>query len=136
MEVRTHGSRTLFVLALLCRANAEQLVRKNEALSESLEQSEKDTIVVISHMKQEAATVEETVHRLSEELKDTKRHARLQLEHVTSDLKAQLQSLKDILEDRDEEIAALRNELELLKDFRNQRAALVAELDELKVRLP
>jgi len=69
---------------LVFRENAKRLLYENDSLQQQVSQTEKDTIEVISFLKQEDMKKDEQVSKLTQTLKDLKREARKERQALVS----------------------------------------------------
>lgn len=69
---------------MIFRENAKKLLYENDSLQQQVSQTERDTIEVISFLKQEDMKKDEQVAKLNQALKDLKREARKERQALVS----------------------------------------------------
>ncbi|XP_031564389.1 basal body-orientation factor 1-like [Actinia tenebrosa] len=114
------------------RENAKRLLYENDSLQQQMTQSERDTIDVISFLKQEDMKKDEQVSRLNQALKELKREARKERQALVDEYSQQIHQLQEALAEKTNEVKLMQSELKLVKEFRRKRAQMQKELDEIK----
>eukprot|EP00042_Codosiga_hollandica_P033259 m.220197 g.220197 ORF g.220197 m.220197 type:complete len:543 (-) comp54143_c0_seq1:118-1746(-) len=114
------------------RSNAATLLKENEALQTKIAAMEGDTIEVIQHLKREISVQQREAGASLEALKEAKRAARRDRDALADDYTNQIRRLEEKLQEKEDKITVLTNELALLKDFKNKRAQLEKDLEQLK----
>ncbi|KAK3708366.1 hypothetical protein QZH41_014832, partial [Actinostola sp. cb2023] len=114
------------------RDNAKKLLYENDSLQQQMSQSERDTIEVISFLKQEDMKKDDQVSKLQQALKDLKREARRERQALVDSYSQEIHQLQDALAEKANEVKLMQSELKLVKEFRRKRAQMQKELDEIK----
>ncbi|XP_078590461.1 basal body-orientation factor 1-like isoform X2 [Branchiostoma floridae x Branchiostoma japonicum] len=117
------------------RENAKFLLLENDKLQTSMEQTEKDTIDVISFLRKEDQTKDEQITKLQHQVKEMKREGRKDKEKLIEEFSAQINGLEERLGEKDSEVKLMQSELKLVKEFRRKRAQMQKDLDEIKDQL-
>ncbi|EDO37304.1 predicted protein [Nematostella vectensis] len=92
------------------RENAKKLMLDNDVLQQQMAQTERDTLEVISFLKQEDIKKDDQVDEYSQ----------------------QIHQLQEALAEKTNEVKLMQSELKLVKEFRRKRAQMQRELDEIK----
>ncbi|KAK3732686.1 hypothetical protein QZH41_009333 [Actinostola sp. cb2023] len=95
-----------------------------------MSQTERDTIEVISFLKQEDMKKDDQVSKLQQALKDLKREARRERQALVDSYSQEIHQLQDVLAEKANEVILMQSELKLVKEFRRKRAQMQKELDE------
>ncbi|KAM7444118.1 hypothetical protein ABFA07_007291 [Porites harrisoni] len=114
------------------RDNAKRLVYENDMLQMQMSSTERDTLDVISYLKQEDAKKDEQVSKLQQALKEVKREARKERQALVDEYSQQIHQLQESLAEKTNEVKLMQSELKLVKEFRRKRAQMQRELDEIK----
>nr|XP_002122599.1 basal body-orientation factor 1-like [Ciona intestinalis] len=114
------------------RETCKRMAGENEKLHDTLFQSEKDTIEVVTYLKKGDMEKDEEITRYEQELKDLKKQSRKDKETIMAEFSSQISDLESRLEQRTGEVKLMQSELKLVKEFRRKRAAMQAELDEIR----
>lgn len=114
------------------RTNAKKLLYENDMLQNQMSQTERDTLEVISYLKQEDMKKDDQVSKLHQALKDLKREARKEKQALTDEYSQQIAQLQEALMEKTNEVKLMQSELKLVKEFRRKRAQMQKELDEIK----
>ncbi|CAH3161550.1 unnamed protein product [Pocillopora meandrina] len=114
------------------RENAKRLVYENDILQMQMASTEKDTLDVISYLKQEDSKKDDQVSKLQQALKEVKREARKERQALVDEYSQQIHQLQESLAEKTNEVKLMQSELKLVKEFRRKRAQMQRELDEIK----
>ncbi|XP_076803349.1 basal body-orientation factor 1-like [Clavelina lepadiformis] len=117
------------------RENCKRMAGENDKLHDTLFQSERDTIEVVTFLKKGDIEKDEQISNLQQELRDLKKQARQDKENIISEFNNQVSDLESRLEQRTSEVNLMQSELKLVKEFRRKRAQMQAELDEIRESL-
>lgn len=114
------------------RESCKKLAVDNEKLTENLFQSEKDTIDVITYLKQGDMEKDDKIHELEKQLRDLKKESRDEKDKLIADFNTSASELENKLHQRTNEVKLMQSELKMVKEFRRKRAQMQAELDEIR----
>lgn len=114
------------------RENAKHLLYENDILQMQMASTEKDTLDVISYLKQEDSKKDDQVSKLQQALKEVKREARKERQALVDEYSQQIHQLQESLAEKTNEVKLMQSELKLVKEFRRKRAQMQRELDEIK----
>ncbi|XP_015756974.1 PREDICTED: basal body-orientation factor 1-like [Acropora digitifera] len=114
------------------RDNAKRLLYENDILQMQMSNSERDTLEVISFLKQEDSKKDEQISLLQQTLKEVKREARKERQVLVDEYSQQIHQLTESLAEKTNEVKLMQSELKLVKEFRRKRAQMQRELDEIK----
>lgn len=114
------------------RENAKRLLYENDILQMQMASTEKDTLDVISYLKQEDSKKDDQVSKLQQALKEVKREARKERQALVDEYSQQIHQLQESLAEKTNEVKLMQSELKLVKEFRRKRAQMQRELDEIK----
>lgn len=114
------------------RDNAKRLVYENDVLQMQMSNTERDTLDVITYLKQEDGKKDEQVSKLQQALKEVKREARKERQALVDEYSQQIHQLQESLAEKTSEVKLMQSELKLVKEFRRKRAQMQKELDEIK----
>ncbi|XP_062503470.1 basal body-orientation factor 1-like [Corticium candelabrum] len=114
------------------RENVRRLVHENDDLQKKMAQNEKDTVEVLSFLKREDVVKDDQMSKLQQQLKDFRREGRVAIEATERKFAVQIEAMDASLVQKDEEIEALQVELKQVKHFRQNRAQMQKQMEELQ----
>jgi len=114
------------------RDSTRTLLRENEKLQVQVSQTERDTIEVISFLKQEDMKKDDKITKYQNLFKDLKKEYKREKQMLINDYTANIESLQSSLVERTSEVRLLQAELDHVKDFRRKRVSMQNELDSIK----
>lgn len=114
------------------RDNAKKLLVENETLQTKLTQAEKDTVQVISFLKDEDIKKQEQIVKSEQQFKECKKNLTSQKDKLIEKYTQQISELEEALDEKNNEVRLIQSELRLVKEFRKKRAQMQRELDEIK----
>ncbi|ESO99812.1 hypothetical protein LOTGIDRAFT_205234 [Lottia gigantea] len=114
------------------RDNAHRLVQENDALTTQMLQTEKDTIDVITYLKQQEAEKDSSLEKEKLQNRELKKQHRQEKEVLVDDFTKQISELEDKLGEKMREIDLIQGELKMVKEFRRKRAQMQKDLDDIK----
>ncbi|XP_064623880.1 basal body-orientation factor 1-like [Lineus longissimus] len=112
--------------------NAKKLMVENDALSNQMQQTEKDTIDVITFLRKQDQDKDDQIEKLHQQIKDLKRSQKKEKQDIINDLSNQINMLEDQVKLKSDEVVLMQSELKLVKEFRRKRGQMQKELDEIK----
>lgn len=114
------------------RESTRTLLYENEKLQTQVAQTEKDTIEVISFLKDEDIKKDSQIIKLQNMVKDLKKEFRKDKQNLIKEYTTEIESLQTTLAERTNEVKLMQSELKLVKEFRRKRAQMQKELDEIR----
>jgi len=114
------------------RESTRTLLFENDQLQTQVSQAEKDTIDVISFLKNEDVKKDDQIEKLQTMVKELKRDFRKEKQQMIDEYTGQIQSLQSNLSEKTNEVKLMQSELKLVKEFRRKRAQMQKELDDIK----
>ncbi|KAK6165338.1 hypothetical protein SNE40_022284 [Patella caerulea] len=114
------------------RVNAHRLVQENDALSTQMVQTEKDTIDVITYLRQQEQEKDVALENEKQQNRELKKQHRQEKEILVDDFTKQISELEDRLGEKMREIDLIQGELKTVKEFRRKRAQMQKDLDDIK----
>ncbi|XP_039247891.2 basal body-orientation factor 1-like [Styela clava] len=114
------------------RESCKKLAVDNEKLHDTLFQSEKDTIDVITYMKKGELDKDDKIQELEHQLREFKKESRQEKEKFMAEFNASAAELENKLHQRTSEVKLMQSELKMVKEFRRKRAQMQSELDEIR----
>jgi len=106
------------------RESTRTLLFENDQLQTQVSQAEKDTIDVISFLKNEDVKKDEQIEKLQTMVKELKRDFRKEKQQMIDEYTGQIQSLQSNLSEKTNEVKLMQSELKLVKEFRRKRAQM------------
>ncbi|XP_054825886.1 basal body-orientation factor 1 [Eublepharis macularius] len=117
------------------RGAARRLARNNEELERQQRKLEKDTVEVISFLKKQDSEKEELLEKMKQQLNELKQQAKEENEKVAEQFTKQLEEMEAKFHKKAKEIGLIQIELKMIKEFRDEKACMEKELEDLKESL-
>ena len=117
------------------RNACKALAITNQDLTDELQGSERNSIDVLSFLKQEDLRKDATIAQLQTKLMDFDNMMKTEKSKITSEFEEKIRSLKHDSNFKDQEIALLQKELQKVKEFRHNKAVMQEEIESFKRRL-
>jgi len=114
------------------RDNTRTLLRENERLQTQVSQTEKDTVDVISFLRDEDIKKNNQINKLQLMIKELKKEYKKEKQDLITDYTTQIETLQLTLSDKVNEVKLMQSELKLVKEFRRKRALMQKEIDDIK----
>lgn len=114
------------------RESARQLCIENETLQTQVQQLEKDTLEVLTFLKQKNEETQEESKALKEDVEKTKECYRKEKEKEMAAYVKQIEDLKKEIRAKDDALASVEHKLQCVKEFQQNREAMSREIDTLK----
>jgi myosin heavy subunit len=114
------------------REHARKLALENEELHTHVLQAEKDTVDVLSYLKEKDEEKDRQITKLKSDLQEQQKQHNREKEKLIEDFQTQVGELDSQLSQRTREVEMIRAELKLVKEFRRKRAQMQRELDDIK----
>lgn len=117
------------------RDSTRTLLRENEKLQTQVAQTEKDTVDVISFLRDEDIKKNNQINKLQQMIKDLKKEYTKEKQEMINDYTSQIETLQSALTEKTNEVKLMQSELKLVKEFRRKRAQMQKEIDDIKESL-
>ncbi|XP_074649646.1 basal body-orientation factor 1-like isoform X1 [Tubulanus polymorphus] len=112
--------------------NSRRLLLENETLHTQVQQTEKDTIDVVTFLRRKDQEKDDQIEQLQQQMKDLRRQTKKEKQDIINELSTQINDLETQLKQKNDEVSLMQSELKLVKEFRRKRAAMQKDLDEIK----
>ncbi|XP_066916433.1 basal body-orientation factor 1-like [Clytia hemisphaerica] len=117
------------------RDTTRTLLHENEKLQTQVSQTEKETVDVLSFLRDEDIKKNNTINKLQLMIKDLKKDYKKEKQGFIDDYTKQIETLQTSLTDKTNEVKLMQSELKLVKEFRRKRALMQKEIDDIKDNL-
>jgi septal ring factor EnvC (AmiA/AmiB activator) len=108
------------------------LIEENDSLQLAINQTEKDTIEVITFLKKKDTQKDEEVSTLKALVRELRQGLHKDWETKENDLKTALNNLEVEVAKKDQEISMMQGELKTMREFRRKRAELQEQLEAMQ----
>jgi len=117
------------------RNACQALAANNEDLQDELQRTERDTVDVLSFLKQAELRKEERIVELEATLRDFEETMKSAKTKITKEFENKLTEKIDELSSKDQEIHLLQKELLKVKEFRHKKTMMQEEIEQIKRQL-
>ena len=117
------------------RNACQSLAANNEDLQDELHRTERDTVDVLSFLKQAELKKEERIVELEATLREFEETMKSAKSKITKEYEMKLSEKVEELNTKDQEIHLLQKELLKVKEFRHKKAMMQEEIEEIKRQL-
>ncbi|XP_077179306.1 basal body-orientation factor 1 [Paroedura picta] len=117
------------------REAARRLARNNEDLEWQQRKLEKDAVEVITFLKKQDLDKEELLEKMKQQLTELKQQAKEENEKVAEQFTKQLEEMEEKFKKKAKEIGLIQIELKMIKEFRQEKARMEKDLEDLKENL-
>ncbi|KAK0046843.1 basal body-orientation factor 1-like isoform X2 [Biomphalaria pfeifferi] len=114
------------------RKNARRLLLENDALQNQMYQTERDTIDVVTYLKQQDQEKEAQLERQQQQIRELKKDHHVETEKIVNDFSQKLNELEVKLSEKTREVELMHSELKLVKEFRRKRSQMQKDLEDIK----
>eukprot|EP01137_Pigoraptor_chileana_P017606 Opistho-2@75922 len=112
-----------------------RLRRENAQLQHEMNQTEKDTIEVISFMRRESDKKDELIVKLQRQIREQRKEFDTEKETMAGTFQQRLSALDEAVSHKEEELGLAQQEMKVVKEFRKKRTAMQKELDRIKSQM-
>ncbi|XP_006884849.1 PREDICTED: basal body-orientation factor 1 [Elephantulus edwardii] len=117
------------------RDASRRLAQSNEELKQQQRKMEKDTMLVLSHLKKQELEKDTMIEKLKQQLTETQEKAQEEKEKLEQKYTMQMSELKEHFQQKAKEISMIQTELKSIRQFQKRKIQVEKELEDLKENL-
>ncbi|ORX52538.1 hypothetical protein BCR36DRAFT_582486 [Piromyces finnis] len=111
------------------KVRIETLIKTIDNLQETCRTQDHDALEIISSLQKESESKDTKIKLLEGQMDNERETARLEKESIIRDYENQISDLKEVLREKETSLKVIKDEFNVLKDFRRKRRELMQELE-------